>query len=225
MPRTSRAIVAGHCYHFYNRGNNRMRLFHDRNDYIAFQWLMAEARDEVEVPLLGACIMPNHVHLVVCPREDGDISRWARWLFTAHAQRFHKRHGTSGRVWQGRFKASLVQDDSHLLTLIRYVKRNALRANLVRRAEDWEWGSACWRGREDSPVALTPSPVPLQSSWLEFVNNPQTPAEVDQIRCALERQAPFGDGEWCEQKAREMGLESSVAPRGRPRRTIVTTKF
>ena len=222
MARTSRAIVGGHCYHFYNRGNNRMRLFHDRDDYIAFMWLLAEARDEIDMPLLAACIMPNHVHLVIRPRGDMDVSRWARWLFTAHAQRYHRRYETSGRVWQGRFKASLVQGDQHLLTLMRYVERNALRANLVGRAELWEWGSLYWREHGSPPYPLTASPVPLPSNWLEHVNSAQMPAEVEALRKCLERQAPYGSDEWRVEKARELGLEHCIAPRGRPRRAIVT---
>jgi putative transposase len=224
MPRTSRAIVGGHCYHFYNRGNNQMRLFHDRKDYIAFQWLLAEAMDELDVPLLAACVMPNHLHLVMRPRRDADLASWAHWLFTTHARRYHKRYGTSGRVWQGRFKASLVQTDEHLLTLIRYVERNALRANLVMRAERWEWGSLRWRECAASPVALTPSPVPLPARWLEYVNAPQTAAEVEAIRNTIERQAPFGTDNWRKERARELGLEKTIAPRGRPTRAIVTTK-
>jgi putative transposase len=224
MPRTSRAIVGGHCYHFYNRGNNQMRLFHDRKDYIAFQWLLAEAMDELEVPLLAACVMPNHVHLVMRPNHDADLAIWAHWLFTTHARRYHKRYGTSGRVWQGRFKISIVQTDEHLLTLIRYVERNALRAKLVSRAEHWEWGSLRWRERGVSPVPMTASPVPLPASWLEYVNATQTPAEVEAIRGAIERQAPFGSDSWRKQKAQELGLEHSIAPRGRPPRAIVTSK-
>ena len=217
-------MVADCCYHVFNRGNNRMRLFHERADYIAFLWLLAEAFDEFDVPVLAACVMPNHLHLVMRPRRDGDLARWAHWLFTTHARRYHKKYETSGRVWQGRFKASLAQEDSHLLTLLRYVERNALGSNLVARAEDWEWGSLRWRERGTGPIRLTPSPVPLPGAWTEYVNAPQTPEELAKIRNAIARQSPYGDDAWCVEKAHELGLEQSVAPRGRPRKPIVTKK-
>ena len=99
MPRTSRAIVADHCYHLINRGNNRLARFHDNADYAAFLWLIAEACHHVPLPIIGACIMPNHLHLIVRPKLDGDIASWMHWLFTTHARRYHKKYSSSGRVW------------------------------------------------------------------------------------------------------------------------------
>ncbi|HTU68094.1 MAG TPA: transposase [Steroidobacteraceae bacterium] len=224
MPRVHRVIAPGHYYHFYNRGHNRMQLFHGRRDYIAFLWLLAEAMDLVPVPLFAACLMPNHVHFVFSPLEADDLARWAHWLFTTHAGRYRHQHQTSGSVWGGRFKTSLVQDDRHLLTVLRYVERNALRARLVERAERWEWGSASWRTWETSPLFVASPPIALPDRWLEFVNAPQTAEEVAAIRRSLECQLPFGDDEWRDAKAREFGIRLSGAPRGRPRRPIVTTK-
>lgn len=224
VPRTSRAIVVDHCYHVLNRGNNQMRLFHDRADYIALLWLLAESFDEFDLPILAACVMPNHLHFVACPKRTGDLAGWAHWFFTTHARRYHKKYNTSGRVWQGRFKASVVQADEHLLILLRYVERNALRANLVKRAEDWEWGSLRWRLTGSCPIRLASSPMALPSTWLEYVNTPQTAEELEAIRNALARQAPFGEKTWCAAKAVELGLEGTLKPRGRPKSRNVTKK-
>ena len=92
--------------------------------------------------LLAWCLMPNHFHLVLWPHGDGDLSRWMQWLLTSHVRRYHRHYHGSGHVWQGRFKAFPIEEDEHLWTVLRYVERNALRANLVRRAEDWPWSSA-----------------------------------------------------------------------------------
>ena len=93
------------------------------------------------VDVLGTCLMPNHFHLVIRPHADGDLGRWVQWLLMAHARRYHRHYGTSGHVWQGRFKAFIIQDEEHLRLVLRYVERNALRAELVTRAEDWKWSS------------------------------------------------------------------------------------
>jgi putative transposase len=220
MPRTIRAIVSDHCYHVINRGNNRADRFHDRRDFTEFLWLMAEANDHVELPIIGACLMPNHTHLVVRPRHDEDIARWTHWLFTTHSRRYHKKHGTTGRVWQGRYKAFAIQGDVHLQIVLRYVERNALRANLAARAEDWEWGSLNWRLRACSPLALEPCPIPLPADWVTWVNAPHGEEELAALRNSVNRQCPFGSPEWVSRKTIEFGLEQAVAPLGRPKRRM-----
>jgi len=220
MPRTSRAIVAGHCYHVINRGNNQLQRFHDGADYSAFLWLIAEANDHVPLPILAACLMPNHVHMVVRPRCDGDLARWARWTFTTHARRYHKRYKGSGRVWQGRYKAFVIQHDAHLLTVMRYVERNALSAGLTTHAEKWAWGSLHWWVAGSAPFELAPSPVPLPKNWVAYVNTPQTAGELEAIRNSVNRQSPFGAPEWAARKSAELGLEQTMAPLGRPRKRM-----
>jgi putative transposase len=162
--------------------------------------------------------MPNHIHLVVRPHADADLARWTHWVFTTHVRWYHSKYTTTGRVWQGRFKAFAVQQDHHLLTLLRYVERNALRANLVERAEDWEWGSLAWRSKARAPVELTPSPVPLPSYWRHYTNEPQTAVEIAEIRTCVNRQRPFGAADWVAQQAAELGLGQSLSPIGRPRK-------
>jgi putative transposase len=162
--------------------------------------------------------MPNHLHLLVRPRQDGDIAAWISWLFTTHVRRHHRKYGTTGRLWQGRYKANRIQHDQHLLTVHRYVERNALEAKLVARAEDWPWGSLMWRGLKSPPLALTPSPIELPRWWAEFVNQPMTAVELAAVREAIRRQRPFGAPAWAEEAARETGMEQSIAPLGRPKR-------
>lgn len=142
MPRTARASVGGAVYHVINRGNQRATVYHSPPDYAAFLQLVERADERIPMRLLAYCLMPNHFHLVLWPHEDGDLSRWMQWLLTAHVRRYHRVLGTSGRVWQGRFKAFPVQSDGHLLAVLRYVEANPLRAGLVRRAEEWAWSSA-----------------------------------------------------------------------------------
>jgi putative transposase len=219
MGRTARYIVPEYCYHLINRGNRRARVFHEDADYEQFLALIHRAQQRLELPILAMCLMPNHVHLVVQPAAAGDVSRWMQWVFTTHVHWSHAKYGTTGRLWQGRFKAFLIQADHYLLTVMRYTERNALRANLVERAEDWCWGSLAWRGARCPPVALSPAPIALPSYWRHLVNEPQTAAELDAIRRCVNRQRPFGDDAWVAARAKEFGMEHSLAPIGRPRKT------
>ena len=212
-------MVANYCYHILNRGNQRARVFHEAADYEQFLALIHMAQERLHLPILAACLMPNHFHLVVQPRGAEDVSRWTQWLFTTHVRWQHAKYGTTGRIWQGPFKAFLCQTDHHLLTVMRYVERNALRANLVERAEDWRWGSLAWRSAHRPPAQIHEPPVALPSYWRHLVNEPQTATELTAIRNCVNRQSPFGADRWVREKAEEHGIGQSLRPIGRPRKS------
>jgi putative transposase len=88
MPRTARAAVGGICYHVINCGNARGEVFHKPEDYASFCHLLQEAADRVRMRVLAYCLMPNHFHLALWPRQDGDLSRFMQWLLTAHVRRY-----------------------------------------------------------------------------------------------------------------------------------------
>lgn len=217
MPRTARASAGGLCYHVLNRGNARQEVFHKPDDYAAFARLLGEASERLPMRLVAWCLMPNHFHLVLWPRRDGDLSRWMQWLLTAHVRRYHRHYGSSGHVWQGRFKAFPIQHDEHLATVLRYVERNPLRARLVRRAEDWPWSSLSSLRTEEHPT-LHLGPVPRGRNWRQWVNGVETEAELLAVRHSVLRGAPFGTARWQTSTARRLALESTLNPRGRPRK-------
>lgn len=216
MPRPPRVIVADWCYHFLNRANEKAEIFHASQDYDHFLALVQEAQTRVEVPILAACLMPNHVHFVVRPSSADDLARWAHWLFSSHAHRYRGIHGSSGHVWQGRYKIFAIQTDRHLLTVMRYVERNALAGKLVARAESWRWGSLRWRNLPGAPLSLAMSPAPLPADWVDYVNQPQTAAELAAIRTCIDRQRPFGNEDWVKAAARQLNSDQSLEPIGRP---------
>jgi putative transposase len=217
MPRTARASLGGWCYHVLNRGNGRAEIFHQDDDYAAFVRLFEPACERLPMRILGYCLMPNHFHLVLWPHEDGDLGRWMQWLMTSHVRRYHRHYGGSGHIWQGRFKAFPIQEDGHLLTVLRYAERNALRAKLVRRAEAWPWSSLPERSTAASQRILSASPVAIPGNWLSLVNEPQTEAELAALRTSAQRGTPFGGPRWTKRAAEALCLESTLRPRGRPR--------
>ncbi len=219
MSRTARASVGGVCYHVLNRGNGRADVFHKDDDYAAFLDLMVEANERLPLRVLGYVLMPNHFHLVLWPRGDGDLSRWMQWLMTSHVRRYHRHYESSGHVWQGRFKAFPIQQDEHLLTVLRYVERNPLRGKLVRRAEDWLWSSLAWRRGGKRPELLAKWPVSCPRNWVAHVNSVQSEAELAAMQRSIARGTPLGDERWTQRTAVRLGLESSLRPRGRPRKT------
>jgi putative transposase len=216
MPRTARSLVAGGHYHVVSRGNNRARLFDEPGQYDAFVRLMTEAQQRIRLSLLAACVMPNHVHLVMAQQGASDISRWMHWLLTTHGHRHHLGRETCGRVWQGRFKAFPIQQDAHLLTVMRYVERNPLRAGLVERAEDWAWGSLAWRHHGDWLELLASPPLALPANWPAWVNAPQTREELAALRACVNHQRPYGDELWSSIERQRWAPRVATRRRGRP---------
>ena len=217
MPRTARAIVSGIYYHVLNRGNNRSTVFAEPRDFDAFVELMRRAQGRHSVEVAAVCLMPNHFHLLVRPQAAADLAAWLHWILTTHASRHHRQCNSSGRIWTSRFKAFPVQDDRHLLTVVRYVERNALRANLVPRAELWPWGSSHWRLANLPPIALSPLAISLPVNWLKFLNEPQTAAELADLRRCVNLGRPYGEASWVQRTATDLGLTHTLRRPGRPR--------
>jgi putative transposase len=199
-----------------------MTIFEKAEDYDAFLRVLEETWRLVPLPIYAFTVMPNHWHFVVRPAAKGQVSEFFRRLTVTHTMRWHAYYGTggSGHLYQGRFKSFPVQNDEHLLTVMRYVERNPLPANFVERAEAWRWGSCWWRRRpvEERPWLVIPDDPPLPRQWITHVNKPQTESEVKAIRECIRRGSPFGDERWTRRSVIRLGLQSTLRPRGRPRK-------
>src|SRR5262249_17125018 len=122
MGRLPRAIDDGLVYHALNRGNNRVDVLAADDDREAFLVALGRTRERYPFRLFGYCLMSNHFHLLLRPGAGQTISRILQSLTVAHTWRYHRRHRTSGHVWQGRFRSPVIQDDMHLLVVLRYIE-------------------------------------------------------------------------------------------------------
>jgi putative transposase len=210
--------VGGVCYHVLNRANDRKTVFRIRADFARFLALMVIAGERHAVDVLAYCLMPNHFHLVLRPKDGAALGRWMHWLMTSYVQWYRLRYESVGHIWQGRFKAFPIQDDAHLLTVLRYVERNALRAGLVAKAEDWPWGSLRERVSETGRSVLADSPYELPESWPTVVNAAEPAERLQALRACVMKGRPYGADAWVRETAARLGLESTLRSRGRPRR-------
>lgn len=221
MGRPHRLDQGGYVYHVLNRANARLPIFQKDGDYQAFECILAEALAHVPgMRLLAYCLLPNHWHLLLWPCHDGELADFAHWLTLTHTQRWHAhyRDAGSGHLYQGRYKSFPVQEDDHYYQVCRYVERNALRAGLVKRAEAWRWGSLCRATDASGEPKLSAWPLPRPRNWVRMVNQPQTAAELAALRECVQRGRPCGSEVWVGQTAAQLGLESTLRPRGRPKR-------
>lgn len=216
MGRPLRPTSADVVYHVLNRANARKTLFEDEADYVAFERVLSQACDRVSMRLLAYCVMPNHWHLILWPRQERDLSRFMNWLTLTHTQRWHQHRHTvgDGHVYQGRFKSFPVETNEYVLTVCRYVERNPVRAGLVERAEQWRWSSAGTR----RPVPVHDWPVERPAEWRHWVNTDERPEQVAAVRRSVVKGQPYGSEPWVERVVRQWNLGATMRKRGRPRK-------
>jgi putative transposase len=232
MPRPLRPIADGLVYHVINRGNNRQPVFHGEGDYAAFLKAVADLKQRKAFDLFGYCLMSNHIHLLIRPRED-TISRIVQSLLVSHTHRYHRFHHGGGHVWQGRFKSPVIQDDDHLLTVLRYIEANPLRAEIVEQAGEYRWSSFGCHGDGHADGLLDPV-VPYEAlaagaaarrrRWSAYVHRTPDETELAAIRRSSETGLPYGERSWVERLSRRLKLDLTIRPRGRPRKSIHNEK-
>ena len=183
-------------FHVLNRGVARMQLFEKGADYQAFEQVLRETLDQSPMRICAYAVMPNHWHLLLWPECDGELAAFMQRLTITHVRRWqgHRGYAGLGHVYQGRYKSFPVESDEHFWVVARYVERNALRANLVLRAEEWRWSSLWQRchptGEERSLLAAWPIDMP--ANWLERVNQTDDAQELPPQRATRPPLWPAG---------------------------------
>ena len=221
MPRIQRIDVGGYVYHILNRANARVQIFDNDKDYQLFETILEEAVEKFDMRLLSYSIMPNHWHLILYPKNDGDLSQFMGWISNTHTRRWHSEKDTvgQGHLYQGRYKSFLCQDDNYFLTLVRYIERNAKKANLVQKAEDWKWSSV-WRrknGTIKQKKILSEWPVNLPKDYLKWLNESQTEDEEKVIEKSIIKGNPFGGDSWVEKIVKKFNIGQTLRKVGRPK--------
>jgi putative transposase len=227
MGRPPRLIGDGLVYHALNRGNNRERVFFRPTDYEQFLRALAQTQERYPFRLYAYCLMANHFHLVLQPADGQAISRILQSLTVAHTWHYHRAQATSGHVWQGRFKSPVIAADEHLLTVLRYVESNPLRAGMVTDLAEYSWSSYPAHGLGRGLPLLAEAPVwrslgrrepARQRYWRQWLHTPLTEKELALVRRSVGSGRPYGSVAWVEQTGARLGLNLVARPRGRPRK-------
>lgn len=159
MARPLRIEYPGALYHITSRGNSRRNIYKDNQDRDIFFNVLAQIVNRYRFICYAYCLMDNHYHLLI-ETQDANLSLGMRQLNGVYTQRFNRRHKTVGHVYQGRFKAILVQKDSYLLELCRYIVLNPVRAGIVKDPQEWIWSSYL------ATIAKTPALPWLSRDWI-----------------------------------------------------------
>jgi putative transposase len=184
--------------HIINRANARVKIFDHDSDYRNFETILKEAQKKYDMRILAYCLMPNHFHLVLYPKHDNDLQRFMQWVTLTHTQRWHIKNGTigSGHLYQGRYKSFLIEGDKHLLSVIRYVERNPLRARMVTQAQNWKFNSLYYR----------------------MLKDPHKKFLSEAIQLSITKSKPYGEDNWSTKIIKKFGLEATLREKGRPQK-------
>ena len=175
----------------------------------------------------GYCLMSNHFHLLLKPAPGQSISRILQSLTVAHTWRHHRRQGTSGHVWQGRFRSPVIQDGDHLLVVLRYIEANPVRAAMVADPCESTWSSHRCHGAGHADPLLDSFPEWEQlgrteperrARWRRKVRGEQPAKELDGVRSSVRSGRPYGAEDWVEVISHRLGIVREPRRRGRPSR-------
>lgn len=234
MSRPLRIEFPGAVYHVTARGDRQEPIFVDDKDRLVFMDLLAQALNRHDASVLAYCLMGNHYHLVLCTRQ-ANLSTLMRHLNGVFTLRFNRRHGTVGHVFQGRYKAILVDRDSYLLEACRYVDLNPVRAGMVAAPQDWPWSSyralvgaapaPHWLDIDTLHGALIGSSAPADPAghalaWRRYAELVATARDASLWASALRQQVYLGDEAFVERVQARAGTERLSTPDvPRPQRT------
>ena len=151
MPRTARLIPPEGCLHVICRGNNQQTIFQSDQDFRFYYDLLLQLKEENSIEIYHYCLMNNHVHLIISLHKNSTLARYMKQVNLSYFHYFKRQNKYSGHLWQGRFKNSIIENDSYLLQCGKYIELNPVRAAIVKRPEDYPYSSYKYYayGKED----------------------------------------------------------------------------
>jgi putative transposase len=214
MSRLARVVVPHIAHHVTQRGNGRRRTFFGDDDYRLYRDLLGAACAGAGVKVLGYCLMPNHVHLILAPTDEDGLRRALAPVHRRYAGAIHAREKRTGHFWQGRFGA-VALDEAHLAAAMRYVAFNPVRARLVRRPQDWAWSSVQTQlGLAQDAVTATADVRALWPNFREMLELPIDRDAFDRLRKAESVGRPLGDKAFLDRIEALTGRRLAAGKRG-----------
>ena len=217
MARMARVVLPGVAHHVTQRGVRSMSIFDSDADRREYLGLLAEQGERFGLRFLAYCLMSNHVHLVVVPAEQDSLARGIGEAHRLYTRMVNFRQGVRGYLFQGRFH-SCPLDEPHLVSAVRYVERNPVRAGLVHRAWEYGWSSARYHVglRKTDPILSDAEELAGIRDWRELLSS--DPAELATLRQMSRTGRPCGSGEFIRWAERVTGRRLHALSPGRPRK-------
>lgn len=224
MPRIGRVVAAGYPHHITQRGNYRQKIFSDDFDREKYLSLLKNETKRYNLAILAYSLMPNHIHFIVLPNKDDSMAKVFKYAHMKYSQYYNKKMHTQGHLFQGRFFSSIM-DELHTLSCARYIERNPVRAKIIEKPYLWRWSSARVHCGIDKYDELNVNKLfdyieETQKTWKAFIEIPDNPDHVKQIREHTRRGRLLGDSNFIKKLEIKLNKFLRLKPKGRPKKAI-----
>ena len=227
MARQPRVDLPGIPRHVVQRGNDRQACFAADADYLCNMQALREASSKDGCAVHAYVLMTNHVHLLVTSASTGAISRMMQAVGRRYVGSFNARYRRTGTLWEGRFKAAVVDTDRYLLTCYRYIELNPVRAHMTDDPADYLWSSYHHNALGQPTPLITPheqytllatTPAARQAAYHALVHEHVEEKHLDELRQHTQQQRAWGSERFQQQIEALTQRSASIRPRGRPPR-------
>ena len=227
MARKPRFTLPGYPQHIIQRGLDRQACFFGVEDYRRYLELMQEAAGRYDCHVHAYVLMTNHVHLLVTPQQDLGVSFMMQRLGQRYVRAVNRTYRRTGTLWEGRYKAGLVDTGRYLLSCMRYIELNPVRANMVAHPADYAWSSYRHNGQGSPDKGIKPHPLYIQlaehpqlrcAAYREMFKTRIEPELLNDIRKTLNQELVLGSAAFRQQVETMLGRQTDEKPKGRPRK-------
>lgn len=231
MPRKPRFYIPDVPVHIVQRGHSREPVFFENDDYQAYLDWLAEAAERYGCAIHAYVLMTNHIHILATPETKQSISQMMQYIGRHYVPYINYTYGTSGSIWEGRYKSSLIHDEQYLLTCMRYIELNPVRADMVKSPSMYRWSSyrSNAQGKHDRVVTPHPLYKGLGSSSTERMHAYKAlfkahidQEEHDKIQKAYQTGTPLGNDYFREKIEKKLKCKVGQDRRGRPSKRALT---
>lgn len=229
MPRKPRFFLPGVPVHIVQRGHSRQPVFFADEDYQAYLKWLREAAERYHCDVHAYVLMTNHVHLLLTPREAQSASRTLQYLGRRYVPYINHSYGRSGTLWEGRFKASLIQEQDYLMACYRYIEMNPARAAMVSQPGDYRWSSYHFNAQGQPSEWLVQHPQYKRlaattgercEAYRKLFDSALGPAQLTELRRCLQTGTPLGNDRFREHIEMVLKVKVGQSARGRPRKPL-----
>ena len=229
MPRLPRFVLPGHPQHVIQRGNNRCPIFIAEEDYGCFRHHLLEACQRHQCLIHAYILMTNHVHMIMTPQKEDSIAKVLQSVGRRYVQYFNVTYQRTGTLWEGRYKATLIDTEQYLLTCYRYIELNPVRANMVPHPSEYPWSSyaANALGKKDPLVtphalyqALGNLPHQRHAAYRALFQTHIDDKALEEIRQATQKGWVLGNDRFKDDIEHLLKRRTRPLPRGGDRRSI-----